>query len=482
MTHASLARTFAGIALAAAFGAQAAEPSKPDWLRAPLVAQQDGYTSTFIELPLPDEAAPKATISGTAYTKPATGATPRPVLFLFNGGPGASSTPLHLNAIGPKRFVERSGREPARQLEPNAFTVLDRMDLVFIDPVGTGFSQVFEAGKSSYWGTESDAKAVAAYIRHWVKAMEREQAPVYIGGQSYGGFRLASLMKFADELPQLRGLVFISPMLDATLMSSAPGNELAYGVQLPSMAVASWQHGKGDRTAQGQTVQEVFDRANAFARDVYVPALLEGSRLPRERQDTVATRLSALLGLPREELLRQRLRPDSEKFLTGVLGEDGKRLGRLDTRVIGSSRPPPPGKPTNDPSLVVSASTGPALTPTEAYFRNELKVPVERKYVPLSFTVNGAWNYFDLPMQEGMYLNATRHVGTAMRANANLRLLYVGGYYDMATPIAAAVYAFEHADLPMDRVRFQLLPGSHSPYDDEPNLQRFTQTLREFVQ
>ncbi|WP_083748545.1 hypothetical protein [Pelomonas sp. KK5] len=464
------------LACAASLCCLVAAAADPSWLQAPVIAQQQGYTSTFFELPLPDATAPVATISATMYTKPpAAGKAARPLLFLFNGGPGASSTPLHLNGLGPKRYVDK-------QLQPNPFTVLDTMDLVFIDPVGTGFSQVLEAGKSRYWATEADARAAAALIRHIVKATQREGAPVYVGGQSYGGYRLATLMKFTAELPPLSGIVFISPMLDATLMADAPGNELVHGAELPSMAVAAWQHGKGDRAVQGETVQQVFERATAFARDEYVPALLEGAKLPADRQKTIAARLSALLGLPVDEIVRQRLRPGSEDFLTHVLGQDGKRLGRLDTRVIGSSAPPPAGKPTNDPSLVVTAPVANQLTPTEAYFRNELNVPITRKYVPLSFTVNGGWNFFDAsPTQEAFYLNATRHVATAMAANPQLRVLYVGGYYDMATPVGAATYALEHAGLPMERVRMQVLPGAHSPYDDDANLARFTAALREFV-
>ncbi|SEK87697.1 Carboxypeptidase C (cathepsin A) [Roseateles sp. YR242] len=477
-----------GLAAAGASSTSSSPAAAPRaWLTEPVEARHEGYRSIFIELPVPEGAAtPLGTISGTAYLKdpPRNGgkAAPRPLLFLFNGGPGASSTPLHLNAIGPRRFIERPGRTPERQLEPNTQTVLDAMDLVFIDPPGTGFSQVFETGRSALWTTETDARVAAGFVRCWLKKLGRENSPVYIGGQSYGGFRLASMMRYASDLPPLSGLVFISPLLDASATSASVGNELAYALQFPSMVVAAWQHGKGQRGEQGRSVEEVFSRAEDFARGVYLPALLEGSRLSAKRAGLVAARMSGLLGMSPGELLAQRLRPDSEQFLTTVLGRPEARLGRLDTRVIGSTAPPPPGRPTNDPSLVVSsAPAGRSLTPTEAYFREELNVPITRKYVPLSFTVNGGWNYFDRSIADGFYINPTRYVAEVMRQQPALRLLYVGGYYDMAVPVAAAQYALEHADLPMARVQMQLLPGSHNPYDDEANLQRFTQRLREFV-
>ncbi|MDH0867345.1 hypothetical protein [Mitsuaria sp. GD03876] len=474
----------------APFAAGASAPLKAaPLLPGPIVTRHEmtlhgrtlAYVATFTELPLPEgSASPLATIAATSYVVPSDAPSRRPVLVLFNGGPGASSSPLHFNALGPVRLIERTGREPARQLEPNPDTLLDAADLVFVDPVGTGYSRVLKTdAPSPYLGIDGDARAALAMIRHWLKAQGREDSPLFIGGQSYGGFRVASLMRHAKELPRLDGLLLVSPLLDMSLSTPAPGNELLYAMDLPSMAVAAWRHGRGDRRAQGESVGEVFDRARDFVRSDYLPALMDGSRLAPERRDALAARMSALIGLDVEDLKARRLRVDSEYFLTHVLNEPGRRLGRLDTRVTGSSLPPPPGKPTNDPSLQAG---GAGLGPLDAYFRQTLRVPVDRKYVTLSFDVNGRWNWHDVGGQETLYLNPTRHIADVMRERPAVRLLYTGGYFDMATTVGAAEYALDHAGLPMARVRMERFASAHSTYDDDANLARFSKEVRRFLQ
>jgi len=445
-----------------------------------LGTQSLNYEATFLELPLPQESsAPDSSISATSYVVKDDARQRRPVLFLFNGGPGASSSPLHFNSIGPVRFTESEGRVPVRQLEANQYSVLDKVDLVFIDPVGTGFSRAPDDRTSNpHWGPEGDARACLAMIRYWLREQGREGSPVYIGGESYGGFRLATLMSLAEQLPTLSGLVLISPLLDMTASSPAVGNELAFALDLAPMAVAAWAHDRGDRAVQGATAPEVFDRASVFVRDEYLPALLKGPHLPADESVRLSKKIAAWLGLEVGSVQAQRLRVDSERFLNEVLGQPGKRLGRLDTRVIGSSEPPPAGKPTNDPSLTVSA--GPS--PVEAYMRQVLRVPIERKYVSLSFAVNGKWNWLDQDKRTpSIYLNPTRHIAAVMNQRPQLKVLYLGGYFDMATTVSAAQYSLEHAGVPMERVQTELFASGHSPYDAEPDLGRFSRLIRAFV-
>ncbi|MDN3922544.1 S10 family serine carboxypeptidase-like protein [Roseateles violae] len=465
----------------------AASPDNASLIAGPIVTRHQmalngraiSYVATYTELPLPEGSAePLATISATSYTLTTDGPSARPVLFLFNGGPGASSSPLHFNAFGPLRFFEREGREPKRQLESNPDTLLDVADLVFVDPVGTGYSRVLKGdGPSPYLGIDGDARAAVSIIRHWLSTHARQGSPLFIGGQSYGGFRVASMMRYAKDLPPVSGLLLVSPLLDASLSTPAVGNELVFAMDLPSMAVAAWLHGRGNREVQGRSAAEVFDRAQAFVRNDYLPALLQGSKLPNDHLGSLASRMSGLIGIDAAELKNRRLRIESEYFLTHVLNEAGKRLGRLDTRVIGSSSPPAAGRPTNDPSLTVSAGLG----PIDKYFREVLKVPVERKYVTLSFDVNGKWNWHDVGGQETLYMNPAKYIAAAMRDRDTLRLLYVGGLFDMATTVAASEYALDHAGLPMERVRFERFASPHSPYDDAANLERFSAEVRRLL-
>ncbi|HVW71366.1 MAG TPA: alpha/beta hydrolase fold domain-containing protein, partial [Steroidobacteraceae bacterium] len=197
------------------------------------------YTATFAETPLSDASGTvRATISATSYVlERVKDRKRRPVMFLFNGGPGASSSPLHFSAFGPRRLTDE--RDPAqRKLVDNEYSLLDAADLVFIDPVGTGFSRERPGTPSgAYWNVESDAAAALQLIHKWLESNGCKDSPVFIAGESYGGFRLATMMEHAEDLP-IAGLILISPMLDASASVSAPGNDLPYIFDLPSMAVA----------------------------------------------------------------------------------------------------------------------------------------------------------------------------------------------------------------------------------------------------
>ena len=223
------------------------------------------YTATFAETPLQDDkGALQATISATSYVLDGVrDRSHRPVIFLFNGGPGASSSPLHFSAFGPRLLTNEKDAEGLRKLADNSNTLLDVADLVFIDPVGTGFSRERPGAQSgAYWGVESDAAAALQLIRKWLVDNGRAESPLFIAGESYGGFRLATLLEHTDDLP-LAGLIFISPMLDASGSSGAPGNDLPYIFELPSMAVAAWEHHKIDRA--GRTIEQVYAEAEHFA-------------------------------------------------------------------------------------------------------------------------------------------------------------------------------------------------------------------------
>lgn len=182
------------------------------------------------------------TMSATTYTAAASSA-PRPVMFLFNGGPGASSSPLHMSAFGPRRIVTDpvSGE---RAIHANPYSLLDQADLVFVDPVGTGFNRVLrEGGDTPYLSVHGDAAAMEHFVRHWLTTHDRLTSPLYLVGESFGGFRLATMCESISDL-NVAGLALISPMLDASAAAAAPGNDLPHVFDLPPMAVAAWHHGR----------------------------------------------------------------------------------------------------------------------------------------------------------------------------------------------------------------------------------------------
>jgi carboxypeptidase C (cathepsin A) len=478
-------RLCVALALFTASLAQAAAPDAP--LAAPVASHHSvalaggrtiAYDAVFSELGLPaNDGALAATISATAYVREdaAANAT-RPVVFLFNGGPGASSSPLHFGAVGPRRFVDdASGKSvPA----DNPASLIDVADLVFIDPAGTGFSQAFgDPASNPYWGIAGDAGGVAALVRDWLKTNHREGAPIFIVGESYGGFRAAQLVHEIADLP-VAGVVLVSPLLDLTASDDSVGNDLPFVLNLPSMAVAAWTHGCTDKAANGKTAAQVYETARRYALGDYAAALMQGARLPPAQRQRASVRLHQLIGLPADAIAQADLRVDSETFLNTLLADRQLRIGRLDSRLTGSTRPAPAGVPSNDPGLPHGGNS-PRI---EAYLHDELHVPLARPYLALNFGVNGKWNW--QPASDGgpvAYINPTHYLGDAMRKNPALRVLATGGYYDMAVPLLGTDYALAHAGLPMDRVTLLAYANAHSPYDTDADRQRFSDALRAFV-
>lgn len=439
------------------------------------------YRATFSERLLKDaQGRGQATISSTAYVRQPARNQSRPVLFLFNGGPGASSSPLHFNAFGPRRS---DGAGAERKLVPNEHSLIDAADLVFVDPVGTGFSREWPGGSGAdYWSVEGDAAAVLSLIREWLSENGRRQSPVFIAGQSYGAFRLATLVKNAHDL-KLGGLIFISPMLNASAAAAAPGNDLPFIFSLPTMAVTAWHHGKVERGSR--TIEQVYADAARFAQGDYALALLRGSELPPTERDQIAQRMSELIGLPASTISTARLRVDNETFLSTLLAEQAMEVGRLDTRIIApKARDVPQDRPAgaNDPALGLGRSNVIKSTLYRDYFVNELKVPTSRDYTSLTLDVNFKWNWRPADTRPTFYTNPTVNVVTLMEKLPQARVLLLNGYFDLTTPVLASRYALTHAALPLERVEMHAFAGGHSPFEGDENRAAVAAIVRSFLQ
>jgi carboxypeptidase C (cathepsin A) len=281
---------------------------------------------------------------------------------------------LHFNAFGPRLLTDERDAAGLRKLADNPHTLLDVVDLVFIDPVGTGFSRERSGGHSgAYWSVEGDATSVLQLIRKWITDNGRGDSPVFIAGESYGGFRLATLLKEAGDLP-IAGLIFISPMLDASSTAGSTGNDLPYIFDLPSMAVAAWEHNKVERA--GRSIEQVYSEAARFAQSDYALALQQGSQLPTQERDRLAIRIASLIGLPAQTIAAADLRVGSQEFLEKLLETQGRIVGRLDTRIT-APKPDPkqlPDRPAgaNDPALGLGASNVIRSEPIKAYSRSGL--------------------------------------------------------------------------------------------------------------
>ena len=451
--------------------------------RAAIAGTTIPYRAVFREYALNSgDGHPQATISATAYVRTDAGpAEQRPVMFLFNGGPGASSSPLHFTAFGPRLRPPGRGAD-GRPFTDNPDSLLDVADLVFVDPVGTGFSRVLPGGDGApYWAPRGDAAAVMELVRNWLRDQGREASPLFIAGESYGGFRLATMMRETGGL-NLRGLLLISPATNMAGLAGAGPSDNQYVFALPTMAVAAWHHGKVDRG--GRTAEQFFDEASAFAEGDYLVALHQGSALPDAERRRIAQRMSELIGLSPALILEADLRIGNDLFVDSLLRDSNRLVGRLDTRVSAPVRPPArEGRPAaaNDPSLGLGASNvirSPAIT---RYMAEELGVNPGRDYVSLTLDVNFRWNWLEPAEDRVRLYNPLRNVAEAMAARPDLRLMIAGGLYDLAVPVASARYAVRHADIPLDRVRFLALPAGHSPFEEPPTRNRFAEAVRGFI-
>ena len=400
---------------------------------------------------------PDATISATSYVRESD--AERAVAFLWNGGPGASSSPLHLNALGPRLL---QAGEPVE----NAVSLLDPADLVFVDPVGTGFSRMLrDEAKTRLLTVPGDADAAEEFIRAWLRANDREHASIHLIGESFGGYRLAAV---APQLTDLRldSLTLVSPLLDATTVAEAPENDLATVFPLPTMAVAAWFHGTA--RAGVDDVAEVWAEAERFAVDELLPALHRGAALEPDTRIRIAARIAELVGLSPDDVLAADLRVGSEDFLRSLRSDEGLLVGRLDVRVTGPlPEPHPDGRPpaADDPALGLGRDNVIHSAPIARYLRDELGAPVgaDQPYVSLSLDLNFAWDWRPAEAMPPIFrTSVVRNLGAVATERPELRILLLGGYFDLATTLSSSIHAVRHSGAPASAIDIHPLIAGHS--------------------
>lgn len=444
------------------------------------------YTATAGETYLKDEnGKPTASIFSVTYTRDGVSdPTTRPVIFIFNGGPGSASLWLHMGVFGPKRVVLPSdatddGAAPFR-LEANPLSLIDVADMVMIDPVGTGYSKALggTSGKK-FWGIKKDAKSLAEFIRIWVTQNKRWNSPKYLSGESYGTTRAAALLENLEAGwtdISLNGIMFISSILDFSGAVFTPGNEIPYISYLPTYAATAWYHGKVDK--QGRTLEGFLDEVREFSLNDYARALLQGDRLDPATRADIRTRLSAYSGLSEAYLDRTNLRIQAFRFMKELLRDEGKTVGRLDGRYTGVDYDTAGETPEADPSAygIDGGYTAGVLD----YMSRELNVDIERRYETLSGRVGGSWTW-DIPNGWPQFVNVAPNVGKAQRQNSGFKVLLASGYYDMATPFFASENTFHNNGIDSSRVTFTYYEAGHMMYVHEPSLEKLVDDMRAFL-
>jgi len=285
---------------------------------------------------------PRARVFVTAYTREdVENVAERPITFAFNGGPGSSSVWLHLGVLGPRRVAlqEDGAALPAPfELIDNDFSLLDESDLVFIDPVSTGYSRTVEGGKpADYHGYQADLESVAEVIRLWLSRSGRWRSPKYLAGESYGTTRAAGLAGYLQQRHGIYpdGLMLLSSVLDFSTIRFDVGNDLPPLLYLPSFAATAWYHGQLEPDLQQLPLEELLREVEQFAYDRYAPALLRGQRLGTAKQEQLAEQLARYLGVSTDFVLRNNLRVDIARYCKELLRDRRRTVGRLDSRFTG---------------------------------------------------------------------------------------------------------------------------------------------------
>ena len=445
--------------------------------------QKISYSATIAETIIKGEdGSPKAAIVTTGYVKHPRDPS-RPVTFLFNGGPGSGSVWLQMGAFGPKRVAipsdARDDGAPPYPLLDNPDSILDITDLVFIDPPGTGFSHLIgKTEPKEFYGVTADAKAVAEVIRRWLNDNGRWASPKYLGGESYGTTRSAAVVNqlegstFNDV--GLNGVILISTVLDFAAGSDAPGNELSFITNLPSMAATALYHGKASAPSTGQFVEE----ARQFAIGPYATALLKGQKLSAEERAAVRSRLAQFTGLSEAFLDRADLRVTPDRFYKELLRDRGLTVGRLDSRYTGRDYDSAGEAPDNDPSFYgIDAGYTAAIN---AWSRGSLGFVTDREYQSIG-CIGRDWDWRIGGRDSNAYLNVTPYLGKAMRENSGMRIFVAQGYYDFATPFFAAEYALSRTGIPQDRVEYYYYDAGHMMYVRDEDRAKLSRDLRAFI-
>ena len=436
------------------------------------------YLVTWSEMMLKNGAGePQATISATSYVREdVADRASRPVLIAFNGGPGASSSPLHFEILGPMRLT-KANAEGVRSLVENAETLLDAADLVMVDPVGTGFSRELRPGSGApYWSPRGDALAMETMIRDWLQKNGRTGSPLYIAGESYGVYRLAAMAQNIADL-NVAGLILISGGT-----GGADGNENLVSA-VCGMAAAAFAHGKIPTT--GRDVEKAVEDARDFARREYVPALLAGPELPAAEKDRIAERLSKLIGLPAADIAAADLRLDRLNFQEALI--PGMIVSSYDSRVAAPKPKSPlvPGrdKAADDPVLNMGTSNVIKSVWIRDYLRRDVGVKTDLDYISLTLDVNFGWNWNpgSAKYEDNMGFNATPSIVKFMKERADAGLLLLGGYYDLGVPIMSTHYTLWKAGVPVDRMKRALVQGGHTCYDDEASRKQSSTVIHEFI-
>ena len=419
----------------------------------------------------------------TYYKKTGEDPSKRAICFAFNGGPGSSSVWLHLGGLGPKRIaLEPDGTAPAPpyHIINNEFTWLDQTDLVFIDPVATGYSKAASGeNPHQFHGYNEDIASMGSFIRSFLSNYERWSSPKFLAGESYGTTRAAGLSKFLTDNYRLyiNGILLISPVLNFGTLNYSVGNDLPLALFFPSYTTTAWYHHKLNKTLQ-DNFQKTLSETKDFALHEYLPALTKGSWLTAAEKDRIAEKISYYTGINKTFVLDANLRISDNRFFKELMRRDSLAIGRLDSRFTAHNYDNAGEYADFDPSF--NNADGPFTSAINDYFERELNVKEENPYNIFGNVY--PWNYNNV---QNKYLNVGESLRDAMTKNTHLKVYVGSGYYDLATPFFTADYDIAHIFLHPDlqqNIRHYYYEAGHMYYINQPSMIQFKKDVNSYFE
>ena len=437
-----------------------------------------------------DKGEPTALLYSTAYTRSdVKDPSQRSVAFLYNGGPGSSSVWLHMGSVGPRRVVTvNAGITPPApyKVTDNPECLLDKTDLVFVDPIGTGFSHaVGKAQDKDFWGVDQDVKSLAQFITIYVTRNNRWNSPKFLIGESYGTFRSAALGNYLQDHDNLylNGIVLISSVLDLGTISFNPGQDFTYIFYMPSYAATAWYHKMlKDRP---ENLNAFLDEARNFAQTDYSNALMKGAALSATEKAEVAKKLARFTGLGEDYLVKANLRVNLFQFMKELQRSRGLTTGRLDARFSGPTFDLLGEFAEYDPQE--TAISGAFVAAFNGYVREDLKFGQDKTY---RVAAEGAGRQWDWKHQGGENFgfpgspNVEGDLVGAMISNPHLQIEVENGIYDLATPFLATEYTMDHLGLAENlrkNIHLKYYEAGHMMYVRDEDLTKLKANVASFI-
>lgn len=413
----------------------------------------------------------------------------RPIVFAFNGGPLSASFWLHFGVLGPKRIEinDPDYTKPAPyKVVNNEFSILDKADLVMIDPIGVGFSKpIGEAKWEDFWGVDQDIRSIGLFIEQFIIKADKMNAPKYLLGESYGTFRNAGLVKhLQDKGIAMNGVIMVSAVFDLQHLLFGPGDDTAYLVHFPTYAATAWYHNKVKN--KGTSLESFLNEVRAFTQNEYAPALLKGDQLGTSEKAAIAQKLEDYSGVSQEFYLKADLRVTNGEYFQELLRDEGQTVGRLDSRFVGINEDLLSQSSLTDPQS--DAISPPYIAAFKDYLYNDLKVRKDLTYTTSASTRKGfKWDWKhngNIIWNMQVAVTTLPDMTSAMKRNPNLKILILNGYYDLATVFYGVEHSINHMGLEPElkkNIIMKYYEAGHMMYTHLPSMEKFKTDVDEFI-